>query len=589
MPGEFALAVRLLVRETHYTDSQANREPEVLEVTESMSAATRRAIWAIVLFSALSHVLNLASPLFVMNVYDRVLNTRSVPTLALLAGIFGFLLMAAGLLDFFRGRILTRLANRVELDVMPRLSSGIFSRAGVSGPRDLPLEDLQALRMAITGNPGTALLDAPWILIYIALAFLLHPVVGWVAIASTALIGLLILAAQRWHTAHQLRLRQSQIEGSAILRELGVKSELSRSIGAHEDIARHWEHQRRQEIARQTEVIDQNVLMGSITKTVRLLVQIAILACAAWLAIRQEMSAGAIFAASIIVGRALMPLEVAASSWQVFGRGFSAWKRLKGPRAPQRNTEASDFSGPIEHLEVNGLYAGNAGHARPFLKEVTFQLRKGHALALAGGIGTGKSLLCRVLSGGMSPIAGTLRFDGMDAAAINPSALGRSIGYLPQTADFLPGTIAQNICRFQSDAVNDDIVAATRAFGMHETVAGLPLGYDTAIALSGLSNGQLQLLSLARSAYGSPSLLVLDMPETALDPDSLRHVEALIGGAMERGAIVVIVSHHPRLLRFATTIALMTEGRIARMMSAEEFFRRASGQGPVHTIMPRRD
>lgn len=541
------------------------------------------------MFSTFSHVLNLASPLFVMNVYDRVLSTRSIPTLVLLAAIFSFLLMVAGLLDFFRGRILARLANSVELEVMPRLSARIFSRNTASGPQELPLDDLQALRMAITGTPGSALLDAPWVVIYVALAFLLHPVLGWVAIGSAALIGVLILVAQRWHAAQQARLRQSQLEGVAILRDYGVRAEFSRSLGAHEDIAGHWERQRRMEIARQTEVIDQNVLMGSLSKTVRLLVQIAILAFAAWLTIRQEMSGGAIFAASIIVGRALMPLEIAASSWQVFARGFAAWKRLRAPTSPGRDTRLSDFAGPIETLEASGLYGSVLGPGRPFLKEVTFQLRKGQVLAIAGAIGSGKTLLCRLLTGGMSPAAGVLRINGIDLAAIDQTAYGHNVGYMPQSAEFLPGSIAQNIGRFKHQASHEHVVAAARLAGMHEIVSGLPLGYETPIAQSGLSAGQLQLLSLARCAYGNPSLLVLDMPETALDPDNLKHVENLIAGAVEGGAIVVLVSHHPRLLRFATAVALMAEGRIARMMSADEFFRRAAGQGSVQTLVPRRD
>lgn len=545
----------------------------------------RPAFVAVVVFSAFSHVLNLASPLFIMHVYDRVLSTRSGTTLVLLAAIFSLLLIVAGILDFVRGRVLVRLANCIELTVIPRLADRFFGRTAVMGPQDLPQEDLQALRVAATGVPGGALLDAPWSVLYIVLAFLLHSTLGWTAIACAALLGLLVFVAQRQHAAGQVQLREAHTQGIALIRDYGANADLARSLGVQTELAARWERQRLAETAAVSRSSDSSASITSASKTLRLLVQIAILAVAAWLAIRQELTAGAIFASSIIVSRALMPLEVLASSWGIFARGHAAYRKLTAASPARPESTRVDLSGAVEELAATGLYVAVPGTLRPFLKEITVGVRRGELLVLAGPVACGKTLLCRTLAGAVPLAAGSLRINGLDSAALDPVKFARRVGFLPQAAEFFPATIAENLARLDSTFDASAVVDAVRSVGMHETVAGLPFGYDTSLHAGGLSAGQLQLLSIARAFCGEPSLLILDTPETSLDPDSLARVEALLQEALARGALIVLVTHHPRLMRFATKVVIMAEGRLVRAMSADEFFRRTSGlAADVHSI-----
>jgi ABC-type protease/lipase transport system fused ATPase/permease subunit len=307
----------------------------------------------------------------------------------------------------------------------------------------------------------------------------------------------------------------------------------------------------------------------------RIIVQSAVLGFGAWLVIRQELSPGVMIGASIIMGRALAPIELAAANWQKLGEAKGAFGRLRAllPRLAIK-PEGIIATRPAGHLVVSNVFAIPRKSAAAVLSGITFEVKPGQALGVAGPAAAGKSALARLLVGALAPLTGSVRLDGVELDRPDPQELGRYLGYLPQSLELLPGTVAQNISRFREGATAEEIQAAAKLAGIHERVLRLPEGYETAVGgmTEQLSTGERQLIGLARALFGNPALLVLDAPEANLDPDGQAVLEEVLKQARTARQTVVVVSHNPRILRHMDHVLLMTEGRMQKLSPRDEFF-----------------
>ena len=359
-----------------------------------------------------------------------------------------------------------------------------------------------------------------------------------------------------------------------MLQAISRQADAVRALGMTDRLAASWAACARDELIADTEIGDRLATVSAATRTVRLLVQGAILGFGAWLVIRQELGPGVMIASSIMMGRALAPLEVAAAQWQKLAEAYLAFQRLRGLiRSTDPKADALPLELPSGHLLVSNVFVAASRSGAATLSGISLEVLGGQAVGVAGPTGAGKSTLARLLVGALTPTVGSVRLDAIDLTRIDPAELGRCIGYLPQTVELLPGTIAQNIARFEADPTVEAIRAAASAVGVHERILRLPDGYETVVAGAGetLSTGERYLIGLARAIYGQPRLLVLDAPDANLDPDAQGLLEKVFEQARLNGQTVIVISHHPRILRHMDYVVLLAEGRIQKLAPRDEF------------------
>lgn len=536
------------------------------------SRAASRGIWGpatgLILISIVSNLLLLTGPLFMLQIYDRVLASKSVPTLAaltaLVIGLYGFY----ALLEVVRSRMAIRYSGLVSSRFSAELFASIIrSNASPKAKRaGDPIRDLDTVRQFLAGQAPLALLDMPWMPIYLLIVFLFHPVLGWVAIGGAAIITVLMIVnewlsqkpADAVNTATNMR--QSQ------LLDARVNAESISAMGMTGTLTHRWARGAADLLAAQRKAADRAVLFSTLTKAFRLLLQSGVLAVGAYLAIAGDISAGLMIAASIVTARALAPVEQVIANWRGFVSARQAMGRIRAiiaeanaarPRMP--------LPLPTKSLVVTDLAIAPAPEAGPIIMGVSFVLRAGEAMGVLGVSGCGKSSLIRTLVGVWPALGGTIRLDGSEIGHFDPERLGTAIGYLPQMVELFDGTVAENIARFRPDARPEQVLEAARLAGIHDLVAGLPQGYDTQIGERGamLSAGQRQRIGLARALFGDPFMLVLDEPNSNLDSDGDAALNTALAAAKERGAIVIIVAHRPSAIATADKLLYIHNGRQA--------------------------
>jgi ATP-binding cassette, subfamily C, bacterial len=532
-------------------------------------AASRQAIVTAFLFSAFVNLLMLTAPLYMLQVYDRVLISRSEETLLALSLLMAFLFLIMGLLDHARSRIMARVGARLQQKLDPRVLGAAFRRLTVA-PQDVNAlaaqRDLDALARFWASPVLLAIFDAPWAPIYIAAIFVFHPWLGYLAIGGGLLLVLLSWLNQRSTDAPMKAANTANLAAERQAENMKSESELVQALGM---AGAAFERLR---IRRET-ALDQGLVASDaagryavMTKTFRLFLQSAMLGLAAWLVLRQELSAGAMIAASILMGRALQPVEQAVGQWAVVTRARQAKARLAellaGNRPPEPRTA---LPRPKALLEVQALSVLPPGGNGPVLRGVNFTLPPGQALGVIGPSGSGKSSLARALIGIWRASSGRIRLDGATLDQYDPDALGSYIGYLPQRVSLFDGTIAENIARLQPGADPARVVAAAQAAAAHEMILQLPEGYDTQVATMGsrLSGGQVQRIGLARALYGDPVLLILDEPNSNLDNDGSLALNQAIRTAKDRGASVLIMAHRPAAIQECDLLLVMKDGAVA--------------------------
>lgn len=543
---------------------------------------TRKAFLSVAVVSAVTNVLMLVGPLFMMQVYDRVLTSRSVPTLVALSILAISLYLFLGFLEVVRARILTQIGQRIEeelgdttFDAVLTLPLRMSKREAVSQP----LRDLDQLRQFMGGAGPIAICDMPWLPLYLGILFLFHPYLGWLAVAGAVILIILTLSSEAILSKPMRRLsRLANVRGEFI--EAGRRNaEALSAMGMRRAYLERWRQANLQYVDEQRHTSNATSGFSTVSKIFRLALQSAVLALGAWLAIKQLASPGSIIAASILTSRALAPIEQAIAQWRGFVNARQATARLREllDKLNVRN-QPMPLPAPRESLSVAGLTIAPPGSPVPFVHDVTFSLSAGQAVGIIGPSGSGKSTLARALVGIWRPARGTIRLDAAEIDQWDSEALGASIGYLPQGVELFDGTIAENIARFFAEATPDDIIEAAKLAGAHELILSFPDGYDTQIGTSGavLSAGQRQRIGLARALFRNPFLIVLDEPNASLDAEGEIALTNAIAAARENGSIVIVIAHRPNALAAVDHALVLSQGRVIAFGPRDEVLRKTT-------------
>lgn len=549
-------------------ESPIDPRPGLAELAAAR-AVSRRAIAVAFGFSALVNLLMLTAPLYMLQVYDRVLVSRSEETLLALSLLMAFLFLVMGVLDHARGRIMARVGARLQDRLDERVLTAAFRRLTLA-PHDAAAlaaqRDLDAMARFWASPVATAILDAPWSPFFAAAIFVFHPWLGWLALGGGAVIVGLGWLNQRLSDGAQHAATLATLAADRQAEMLKAESEPIQALGMSGAAFARLRLCRDRAMAAGLAASDIAGRHAVPTRTFRLFLQSAMLGLAAWLVLRQELSSGAMIAASILMGRALQPVEQAVAQWPVVSRARQAKARLAGllARTPPPRAR-TDLPRPRAALEVRGLTLVPPGQAAPVLRNVSFQLPPGQALGVIGPSGSGKSSLARALTGVWQSATGHIRLDGAALDQYEADRLGGTLGYLPQRVTLFDGTIAENIARLRSGADPAGIIAAARAAAAHEMILALPDGYDTQVSALGsrLSGGQIQRIGLARALYGDPVLMILDEPNAHLDNDGSLALNRAIRGAKDRGASVLIMAHRPAAIQECDMLLVLNEGAVA--------------------------
>ncbi len=528
----------------------------------------RPALMAVGFFSLCINLLMLTSPLYMLQVYDRVLVSRSVDTLMLLSAVALGALIIFGILEAVRARVLVRVGARFDVC----LSDTVFTSTMQSGAGAQPFRDLESIRSFLTGRSLTALFDAPWTPIYIALVYLLHPWLGHVALGGAAILLLIVLINES-ATRDPLKKSAGQLALANQFADAGSRNRDSiEAMGMLPGLSKVWHHWHDAGLAFQAVASDRGGSIGGLAKFVRITVQVAILGVGAFLAINEITTAGVMIAASIITGRALAPVEAAISGWRSFLHAREARARLHDHLGQYHaDEEPMALPAPKGQVVFENVFAAPPGSNKPVLAAISFELKPGDTVGLTGPSAAGKSSLARLLVGVWQPLSGEVRLDGAEFCQWSRSLLGPHIGYLAQDVELFPGTVAQNIARFgEVDA--DAVIDAARLAGAHETIVQLEAGYETMIGAGGanLSGGQRQRIGLARAFYGRPALIVLDEPTSNLDAVGESLVRAAVEQLKARGHTIVIIAHRPSLVGGVDKMMVIQSGRLTHFGPAAE-------------------
>ncbi|HLZ06706.1 MAG TPA: type I secretion system permease/ATPase [Bradyrhizobium sp.] len=533
------------------------------DVREALIALWPHFLWA-GLFSSGINLLYLSSPLYLMQVYNRVLLNENISTLVLLTLILAIALLTMALLDSVRAWILIRCGLRLDEELSRRVFEALVVRAAERGASRgaQQLRNLDQFRTFVTGPGIYFAFDLPWIPIYLMLLFFIHPLLGIVAtLGAILLLGLAglneVLTREPMKQAEAAG-NQSYIFTENVLRHADV----IRAMGMQPAVERNWQSQRSSMLVQQAYASDKNAIMTSSIRFFRLLLQSLMLGTGAWLAIDHAIAPATIFAASIVMGRALVPVEQAVGTWKQFIGAREAYVEVRDLLTAIDLTPPHTIVPRIRNtIDMRDVTCSLPARPEPVIKGVSFELKGGQALGIVGASGSGKSTLARMLVGAIAPAGGRLRFGGLDYAHWDPLEFGRNVGYLPQDVGLFAGTVRENIARF-GDASTEEIIDAAKRAGIHEMILDLPRQYDTRLGASGvgLSGGQRQRLALARALLGRPPLLVLDEPNANLDAPGEEALKAALLQAKSEGATVIVITHRTTILDIVDVMMVLRNG-----------------------------
>lgn len=519
-------------------------------------------------FSLFVNALMLVPSFYMLQVYGRVVTSGSITTLVMLTLIMTVLMVTMGALELVRSRIMVRLSTKLDVLLSRDVYRASFKRALDSGGMDAsaqPLNDLTGLRQFLTGNGLFAFFDAPWLPVYIGVMFLFHPWFGWVAIASAIVLLCLAVVNERLTGKTIAEANKQNIAASLYTTKNLRNAEVIESMGMLHTLMGRWGQRQRQVLQLQSEASDHGGLVSNISKTFRMLVQSLILGLGAYLAVKQEITPGLMIAGSILLGRALAPIDLMIGSWKGFISARSQYGRLNGILDMQQaEPKRMSLPPPEGHVLVENLVVSAPGSKTPILKNIGFAVPAGTVVGIIGPSASGKSTLARALLGVWAPQHGVVRLDGADINNWDKQELGPYVGYLPQDIELFEGSISENIARF-GEIDSDKVIAAAKTAGVHEMILQLPSGYDTIIGSEGvnLSGGQRQRVGLARAIYGAPRLIILDEPNSNLDEVGERALAQAILDIKATGATIFIITHRTSILSQLDRLLVMSAGTIA--------------------------
>jgi PrtD family type I secretion system ABC transporter len=568
--------------------------PRRSELGEALRAC-RGAFIGVGMMSCIINLLYLTGSIFMLEVYDRVLPSRSVPTLIGLIILAAGLYMAQGILDLIRGRILGRIGTALDESLHARVFDTVVRLPLMVGGRNeglQPIRDLDNIRSFLGSQGPSAFFDLPWLPLYLAICFAFHVLIG-----VTALVGAIVLVSLTLITEYMSRQPAREAMGLAARRnDLAAASrrnaEVLVAMGISSRMGKRWSAANEKYLTGNQNATDVIGGLGAVAKVLRMMLQSVVLGVGAYLVIHQEATAGIIIAGSILSARALAPVDLAIAHWKSFVAARQSWERLNNllDQLPVR-PEPTLLQDPSSRLSVEGVGIAAPGDQRVIVQDVTFALNAGQALGVIGPSGSGKSSLVRTMVGVWLPFRGKVRLDGAALDQWSSDLLGRHIGYLPQDVELFSGTVAQNICRFDPEAKSDAIIAAAKEAGVHDMIIKMRDGYNTQVGDQGtaLSAGQAQRVALARALYGDPFLIVLDEPNSNLDTEGDDALTRAIRSARERGAIVIVVAHRPVGIEAVDQILVLRDGRVQAFGPKEQVLAqvlqpRIAGPTPIKIV-----
>ncbi|MEM8978966.1 MAG: type I secretion system permease/ATPase [Pseudomonadota bacterium] len=531
-----------------------------------MRAKNRGLFWTVGLFSFFANLLMLTGPIFMLQVYDRVLGSRSEETLVALALLVTFLYAMMGLLDYARGRIMARVGARFQSGLDRRVFEAVLASNTVAGAppsSKTGLQDLESVQRLMVSPVLLALFDMPWTPFFLAGILIFHPMLGYLAIGGGAFLILVTLLNQWSSRRPMAQASGSGLKATLLSEQLRKEAEMVHALGMRNAAFSRWERARTSSLEAQITSSDVTGTFSSLTKTFRLFLQSAMLGLGAYLVLQNELTAGAMIAASILLGRALQPIEQSIGQWAVVQRAIQGWRALAelltAVPEPEHKTALPK---PRARLEAQQVTVIPPGHQQASLRLVSFKLEPGQAVGVIGNSGSGKSTLARAITGVWRCAGGKIRLDSASMDQYDQDELGKHIGYLPQRVHLFDGTIAENIARLSTQPDDKAIVAAAKQAGAHEMILKLPDGYETVVSTNGgqLSGGQVQRIGLARAMYGDPVLLVLDEPNSNLDNEGSAALNMAIRQKKEQGGAVLIMAHRPAAIAECDLLLMLENG-----------------------------
>lgn len=530
-------------------------------------ARLRSGLWGIAALSALINILTISGSLYLMMVYDRVLPSQSLATLFSIFAMIAIAYVFYGLFDVMRSRMLADVASSLDRSLSGRVQT-IESRIALERPeareKISPTRDLDQLRSFLASAGPPALIDLPWILFFLLILTLVHI---WLGVVT--LVGMIALAGLTWVAERVTSRHVSAVNDAAGKRRLlGDRqwrhAEVISALGMRERLALQWRRVHHDYLDQNAVMSDTLTAVGGVSKVSRMFLQSLVLTVGAILVIDGQATAGVIFASSILSGRAMAPVDGAIANWKNFVAARLAWGRLENllGQVPPALADRTELPVPERVLSVEGVSLAPPGAQRPVVTGVSFQVEAGQVVGIIGPSASGKSSLVRGVVGVWRPASGNIRLDGASIQQWDPEVLGSYVGYLPQSVELFAGTIAENIARFEVGAASDTIIAAAKAAGAHEMIVALPGGYDCPVGEDGLtlSAGQRQRIALARALYRDPFLVVLDEPNSNLDPEGEAALARAVIGVKQRGGVVLLVAHRREILGVTDLLLVMRGG-----------------------------
>ena len=545
------------------------------EVRDALKAC-RSAVVGVAVFSGIINFLMLTGSIYMLQIYDRVLSSRSISTLVGISLIVLAAYMLQGSLDTIRSKMLARVGARFDELLSPRIFD-LVTTLPLKGAKQSdsmqPIRDLDQIRGFLSGMGPTALFDMPFMPIFFACCFLIHPWQGWLAVCGGIVIIGLTLLTEAKSRGPIADLNRSIGDRHVIADTSRRNAEAVRALGMRGFLARRFAAVNTKHVADGLRASNAASGIGVAAKVFRMVLQSSALGLGAYLVIQGEMTGGSMIAASILMSRALAPIEVAVANWKGFISARQGYRRLEHILSviPAQDPRLS-LPAPTSTLMLQEIYVGPPGAQLPIVQGVAFQMQAGQGLGLIGPSASGKSTLARALVGVWPTLRGEVRLDGATLDQWEPDALGRHIGYLPQDVELFDGTVAENIARFEPDASAEAVIAAAKTAGAHDMILQLPEGYDSRIGESGavLSGGQRQRVALARALYGDPFLVVLDEPNASLDGAGDEALNQAILSVRKRGGVVIVITHRPAALSQVDLVAIMDSGRLKNIGPRDE-------------------
>ena len=536
---------------------------------------SRHLYWIVAIFSFFVNLLMLTGPLYMLNIYDRVLSSRSYETLLALSVLVAFLYAMMGLLDFVRGRVMGRVGARFQTRLERRVFAAVLKASTLNrAPQEAAtgLRDLEAVQRLITSPALMALFDLPWVPLFFLGIFIFHPLMGILAVCGAIILLAVALANQMMSRKPLEAANAASFASEQLGSQIRAESEMVHSLGMRQAAFDRWQIARGKSLDTSIDAADTAGTYLALTKAFRLFLQSAMLGLGAYLVLQGQLSPGAMIAGSILLGRALAPIELLVGQWSAFQRAREGWGNLSVLLGQIPPDEArTELPQPKAHLRAEQVTVVPPGEQQAALRMISFEVQPGQAVGVIGTSGAGKSTLARVLTGVWRPAGGKIRLDGAALDQYDPDVLGQHVGYLPQRVQLFDGTIKENIARMSMSPDDAKVVAAAKAAAAHEMILKLPDGYDTRVSASSgrLSGGQVQRIGLARALYGEPVVVVLDEPNSNLDNEGSQALNHAIKTLKADGKIVFIMAHRPSAIQ-ECDLLLVIEGGARRAFGPKD-------------------